>query len=205
MDKPTCLIADCAKPARTRGWCTGHYARWYREGDPVHLRPKVFTIPGPPKTSLTRDEQGNKWCRRCDLWQPESEFGKGRNADGLDTWCKACQRARRQANNVRVRELRRIHHYKMTDEAFKELLASQGHQCAICNTTDPGKRYWHVDHDHACCPGRRSCGECVRGILCTRCNAALGFLSDNIQSAQALVAYLIQNARYDTSPGVEIG
>lgn len=31
----TCSIADCGKPVRTRGWCTSHYTRWLRHGDPL--------------------------------------------------------------------------------------------------------------------------------------------------------------------------
>lgn len=27
-----------------------------------------------------------------------------------------------------------------------------------------------TDHDHECCPGARSCGVCVRGIVCYDCN-----------------------------------
>jgi hypothetical protein len=33
-----------------------------------------------------------------------------------------------------------------------------------------------IDHDHACCSGRRSCGKCVRGALCNRHNLYLGFI-----------------------------
>jgi hypothetical protein len=31
-----CTIADCGKPAcNSRGWCSAHYNRWYRHGDPL--------------------------------------------------------------------------------------------------------------------------------------------------------------------------
>jgi hypothetical protein len=31
----TCKIEGCIKPVRTRGWCTAHYNRWQRHGDPL--------------------------------------------------------------------------------------------------------------------------------------------------------------------------
>jgi hypothetical protein len=66
----------------------------------------------------------------------------------------------------------------MTLADFDALLLSQGGDCAICGTTDPGGRWdqWHIDHDHTCCPGVRSCGECIRGVLCSGCNRKLGYL-----------------------------
>lgn len=30
----SCSIASCSEPARKRGWCDAHYARWRRWGDP---------------------------------------------------------------------------------------------------------------------------------------------------------------------------
>lgn len=47
-----------------------------------------------------------------------------------------------------------------------------------------------VDHDHTCCPGKRSCGRCVRGLLCNRCNRALGQFGDDIETLRRAVAYL---------------
>ena len=74
---------------------------------------------------------------------------------------------------------------------FDDLLASQGHTCAICGTSEPGgKGYWHLDHDHRCCPSNPSCGECVRGILCMRCNVSLGGFEDDPQRLRAAIAYL---------------
>lgn len=56
-------------------------------------------------------------------------------------------------------------------------MAAQDNACAICRK--PTTRVLSVDHDHACCPGERSCGECVRGLLCVMCNRMLTALEDD--------------------------
>jgi len=40
--------------------------------------------------------------------------------------------------------------------------------CNICGEFT--ERHLQIDHDHNCCNGVRSCGKCVRGIVCNRCN-----------------------------------
>lgn len=74
--------------------------------------------------------------------------------------------------------------YRITPEGHLAILASQEYRCAICKSekSRPGVdnlSYWHVDHDHACCPGEKSCGKCVRGLLCGLCNHGLGSFRDN--------------------------
>lgn len=34
MSKRTCSIDGCSSPALARGWCSTHYHRWQRHGDP---------------------------------------------------------------------------------------------------------------------------------------------------------------------------
>lgn len=81
--------------------------------------------------------------------------------------------------------------YKMTEEEFSALAEAQNGRCAICRTESPGSLgVWSIDHDHSCCPGKITCGKCVRGLLCTGCNTALGRLQDNIEILRAAVAYL---------------
>jgi Recombination endonuclease VII len=61
----------------------------------------------------------------------------------------------------------RISLYGLTQEQFDRLLEVQGHACAMCHEPFDGGQLIHVDHDHACCQKRsRSCGKCVRGLLC---------------------------------------
>jgi hypothetical protein len=61
----------------------------------------------------------------------------------------------------------------------------QGGACAICGRTGIPL---HVDHDHRHCPGKEGCRRCVRGLLCNRCNSALGWIGD--LHVPALIRYL---------------
>jgi hypothetical protein len=46
-----------------------------------------------------------------------------------------------------------------------------------------------VDHDQACCPDeKRSCGNCIRGLLCLAGNTALGHIERKLGLAQAYLA-----------------
>ena len=81
--------------------------------------------------------------------------------------------------------------YKMSLSEYNELLGSQGGRCAICGKVpEEGERALAVDHDHNCCPGKESCGQCVRGLLCYRCNVLLGYAGDSPQVLSSAVQYL---------------
>jgi hypothetical protein len=84
--------------------------------------------------------------------------------------------------------------YRLSLEAYRGLLRKQGGKCAICESESPADRRlgrFHVDHDHACCPGSRSCGKCVRGLLCRGCNTALGNFGDDPERLIAAASYLM--------------
>lgn len=61
--------------------------------------------------------------------------------------------------------------HNLTEQMWDALFVSQGRLCGSCGAAEPGSTCgWSTDHDH--CTGR------VRGILCHRCNTALGYLED---------------------------
>lgn len=91
--------------------------------------------------------------------------------------------------SVKARRKGRLKFYfKITLEQYDEILEAQDGVCAICKQP-PMLIRLSVDHDHKCCPGRKSCGKCVRGLICQRCNAVLGYIeSGNLLGA--ILAYL---------------
>jgi hypothetical protein len=51
--------------------------------------------------------------------------------------------------------------------------------CGLC-----GKQtILYIDHDHGCCDSATSCGKCVRGLLCSRCNYHVAWIENNIEPA----------------------
>lgn len=82
--------------------------------------------------------------------------------------------------------------YKLAKGDYARLLENQLGKCAnkACLITHTLEQRLCVDHDHACCGPDRACGECVRGLLCSRCNFALGLTKDDTAKLHGLAAYL---------------
>ena len=70
--------------------------------------------------------------------------------------------------------------YGITYDDYERMLEEQGGGCGICGTKEPGGRgKFHVDHDHTCCPAEKTCGKCIRGLLCHGCNTKLIHFESN--------------------------
>jgi hypothetical protein len=80
--------------------------------------------------------------------------------------------------------------FGITLEDFVRMLEAQGGVCAICGGVNANGKALSVDHDHGCCPGDRSCGACVRGLLCANCNFMLGSGKDDPGRLRAAAAYI---------------
>lgn len=79
MAHAICSVDDCEGPEYIRGWCTKHYQRWRKHGDPLklvnHPRPKACSIPGCEKTDKIRrgmcNMHFNRWERHGDPYYCE--------------------------------------------------------------------------------------------------------------------------------------
>ena len=135
-----------------------------------------------PEEVRVRDSSGRKQCVRCEGWHPETDYypNKQNKADGLRAFCRFCA-----AKEDSVKR----HHLGM--EGYIQLVEQQNNKCAICLTSDPTPdMLWTIDHDHNCCPGTYSCGNCIRGLLCRTCNMALGLLKENKDTLSRAANYL---------------
>lgn len=87
---------------------------------------------------------------------------------------KLKRRANPETFRQRDRKCDLKRHYQLSVEAYERICAEQDNVCAICKQPDATGRRLAVDHDHRCCPGKNSCGKCIRRLLCGACNTALG-------------------------------
>lgn len=71
--------------------------------------------------------------------------------------------------------------YGMSLEEYERLLTDQSFGCAICGNNN-GNKVMFVDHDH-------DSGQ-VRGLLCTRCNCAIGLFEDDIEKMAKAIEYI---------------
>lgn len=110
-----------------------------------------------------------------------------RPADGGRGLCtKHYSRAFYRGNQQRW-QLRRL--YGISVEEFEALLAQQAGVCRICRKTETSvdprtgtTRKLAVDHDHAT--------GVVRGLLCHKCNWAIGLFADDADLLRRAAAYL---------------
>lgn len=80
----------------------------------------------------------------------------------------------------RSRDSTRKYVYGCSGAEVRRLLDAQNHACPGCGLKIDERA--HVDHCHTT--------NRVRGVLCPRCNKALGFSGDNPEILRALIAYL---------------
>lgn len=126
-----------------------------------------------------------KYCSRCKETKDLTNFGNNKSkADGKQSYCKPCKIEQNNLHRRRyMRKYRLSRRYKLTIEQFDSMIKNQNNRCALCSQefslTEGFRIAPHVDHNHLCCPGKTSCGKCIRALLCGLCNSALGYFKDN--------------------------
>ena len=95
--------------------------------------------------------------------------------------CITCWEDAFKNNKEKLRWQRIERIYGMSKEQFIALLEHQSGRCPICSA-EVSERKSHIDHCHV--TGK------VRGILCSRCNQAIGLFNEDENSMMKAVEYL---------------
>jgi hypothetical protein len=81
--------------------------------------------------------------------------------------------------------------HRMRPEDWEAMWTAQAGRCYLCDGCLPTERAQvNLDHDHACCPPRRSCRWCRRGMTCGPCNRIIGAARDNPEVLRHIAASL---------------
>lgn len=129
-----------------------------------------------------------KRCFACKEEKPLTEFYRS-NVNYYQKECKACNRERkyrwhkteegkRSSANTKLKS-----RFGITLEQYEEMYLAQNGKCLCCGASE--STFGHrlaVDHCHT--TGR------IRGLLCKDCNVALGYLKEDKQIVENLLAYI---------------
>lgn len=128
-------------------------------------------------------------CSRCAKIKKNKEFyqckgnKKGRN---YTSFCRNCRKGydpKEYSSSERRREYLVNRNFGLSSKEYSNLKEQHNNSCAICDISFKtlGKRL-SIDHDH-------STGK-IRGLLCPKCNTALGLLRDDIKLLEKMLKYL---------------
>lgn len=133
-------------------------------------------------------------CKVCSVDKEPTEFYAKRGK-----MCKPCSvdqdRTSRAARKLIDPWAQSRLKYNLSPCGMTRLRIRTMDRCSVCNASESvAKRkdaqLLAVDHDHSCCPGNKSCGLCVRGLLCQRCNLFIGQAKDSPELLRLAASYL---------------
>lgn len=144
-----------------------------------------------------------KKCYVCKIIKPANQFHKcKKRKDGIEYKCKKCKsdynskfytgnkkhieksKEYNKRNKRQVRNLDLLRDFGITIEEYELMLLNQNYKCKICDKPET-KRAMSVDHCH-------KTGK-IRGLLCMKCNCAIGFLYEDPVIIKNCLKYLGYN------------
>lgn len=136
---------------------------------------------------FTRVHNGKARCAKCKRRKLLHLFNKHRKRDDVQGYCKSCdlKRQRTAERKQQHRRAKTLRQYGVTEEQYQALYKKQNGKCALCGNPETDARHGRLSIDH-----NHETGE-IRGLLCGRCNMAIGLLRDDPVLARRVAAYLL--------------
>jgi dATP/dGTP diphosphohydrolase/recombination endonuclease VII len=150
-----------------------------------------------PTAPCPHDDRPKDRHGRCDTCV--SRWYRIRRLNGVGDKFGTVRSSRTEFRDIHDPELRRkLYHkrrrlraYNLSLSDYESILERQGGVCAICRQPPGDDVELSVDHDQRCCPAGKSCGKCVRGLLCHGCNMRLGQLESGLVTRS--IDYLLRD------------
>jgi hypothetical protein len=134
-----------------------------------------------------------KECTKCGITKTINEFNKDKlRKDGFEPACRKCNNTRqkkwRDKQTIEYHRDRqrkwKLKGFNMSLSEYNYYVSIQDGKCAICHCLDETGDLC-VDHDHVT--------NKIRGMLCKKCNLAIGHLKDSPVNALSAARYLIKH------------
>lgn len=163
--QPRCAWPGCDKPRRRRQ--AAKYCDEHRSGRTADGRKSGIALQ----------------CQICDVF-----YAWAGTVPPRWTVCKGCRYAygsllsTAKNHRVSIQRVRQWIERRTCGLCFTELTLIDGGKSKIC-----------IDHDHACCPGGSGCEQCVRDLICIKCNMNLGGVESLLRrgvTLDTIVSYL---------------
>jgi len=141
-----------------------------------------------------------KKCLDCDAQVPQARrlcppCAKARNREAARRWREANPEKAREATRKTMARRRKEapaaiawakakSKYRLTEESYAAMLAEADGKCLVCaqSFTEAGTGKIVIDHHHGS-------GQ-VRGLICSGCNTAIGYVREDIERMTRMISYL---------------
>lgn len=125
----------------------------------------------------TQDVYKNKVCKKCQYqWQQKYE------SKDKEKWVQY---------RIKKRAIRTLEEFDVTQYEYNLMLEKQSYRCKICHKHESMVdnrrskiRRLSIDHCH-------ETGQ-IRGLLCGKCNMAIGLLKHSIETLNSAIIYLTE-------------
>lgn len=192
--KIPCSIDWCVKPSIANGLCSGHDARRRKGTDmDAPFRAKrgeailvECAVPGCDKMADC-GLPGAVCGAHRKMFSQRGTYERMRMAHkgkGLKCFVSSCDKP------AKTRMSCNSHATRCTMYSISILQLDMMLSVGVCDLCQSASSELQIDHDHSCCPDVRSCGNCIRGVLCPPCNLGLGAFRDDANRLVAAVSYL---------------
>jgi Recombination endonuclease VII len=126
-----------------------------------------------------------RWCRDC-VSKNSTEYNTEKRKEYRTNWARNARGS--NVHFYKAREFQReMKKYGTTVDWYRNKLIEQNGLCAMCEHLSHHHgtiQRLQVDHSHDCCDIKtKSCGKCLRGLLCANCNVLLSYLERFLKEA----------------------